>query len=482
MNCFMKTTNLRNSFLIGFLTILFTIQVKAQEHFGPATSNYSPTSGMFLNPSSIVDSKAFVDIHLVGAGAFLDNNLVYLSKDEFKLTRGMSQFNDELLPRQNLSGGNKFGYSSVLLQGPSVTAVLGRFSIGFHTAARAVVDARNISPTMSNFIFEGLSFEPQLNTQYRESDLKANALAWAEAGLTFGGILIQQNKHQLSGAFTARRLIGIGAASAQIDDLDFLVGDSAALHLNNLTGSLATTMPGWNNGRGWGFNIGFTYKKMKEEVNGYKPHSRQSNCEAKDYQYKVGISLLDAGSIRFDRQANSTTINNASLHFDNYNDINPSGPEQLDSLLNASFQGDVSSADNFKMALPTALSLQLDYNVGKNFYLAAVWIHGFSPKSAGVTRASVVNLTPRFEHKRVEVSLPVSLYDYRHPRVGLAFRFNSVVIGTDRLGPLLFNPDVYGMDLYVQVKYTLFKSRACKVRKQKQAKVDDSKIAPCPSW
>lgn len=468
------------SFLIFCLAVFQ--QIFAQERFGATLSNYSPSTSMFLNPSAIVDSKAFIDIHVAGAGIFADNNLVYLSKSDFKLTRGMAQFQDEILPRQNHNNRNKHAYGNVLFQGPSVTAVIGRFSIGFHTAARAVVDAREISPVMSNFMFEGLNFQPQRDTEYREQDITAGGMAWAEAGITFGGIILQQNRHQLSGAVTARRLIGLGAATLRADDIHFMVGDSSELDLYNLSGEAAMTMPGWNAGRGWGFNFGFTYKKMKDDVSGYKPHSRKSNCETKDYQYKVGVSLLDVGSMRFDREASVTTVNNASFLWDDFSSFNPSGPEALDSTLNAQFGNSVSSSNSFKMALPTALSLQFDYNFGHNFYMAAAWIQGLSSANHGVTRASVVNLTPRFEHKRIEVALPVSLYEYQHPRVGLAFRFNSIIIGTDRLGPLLFNPDVYGMDLYFSLKYTLFKSRACKVRKQKQAKVDDSKIVSCPSW
>jgi hypothetical protein len=480
--CLMNFLN--RFYLAGICFSIFFISksTEAQEHFGPAYSNYSPTSSLFLNPASIVDSKAYLDIHLAGVGAFFDNDLVYLSRNDFKLTRGMGQFEGEILPQQNLNSSPKQAYTSAMIQGPSISTTIGRFSVGFHTAARHVTDARNISPELSNYIFEGLSFAPQSNMVFNESNVRANTLAWAEVGVSFGGILMQKGNNQLQSGVTARRLYGIGAASVQLDNLEFMVEDSSQMNLYDLTGSMATTMPAWNSGRGWGFNVGFVYKKMKEDVSGYKPHSKQSGCESKDYRYKIGASLLDVGSIRFDKMTNVTTINHASAEI-NYNEINPSGVEELDSLIAASVSGEITEAHEFKIALPMAVSVQLDYNLGKNFYVASSWVHGFVPKNAGVTRASLVNISPRFEHKNVEVSLPFTLYDYKNPRLGLALRFNNIVIGTDRLGPLIFNPDVYGMDLYVQIKYTLYKSKACKQRKQKQAKVDESGIMPsCPSW
>ena len=51
----------------------------AQERLGLANSNYAGTTGMPLNPSSMVDSKAWLDINLVGVDAFAWNNFVYLS-------------------------------------------------------------------------------------------------------------------------------------------------------------------------------------------------------------------------------------------------------------------------------------------------------------------------------------------------------------------------------------------------------------------
>lgn len=456
----------------------------AQEQFGIASGNYSPTNSLFLNPAGIAGSHAYRDIHLAGANVFVDNDLLFLSKRDFKLTRGVSQFDsDAPMPVHNSGSPARGGYVNAQVQGPSFSMVMGRFAFAVHTAARSVVDFRGISSEMGNYIFNGLEYDQQRGMNIKEKHIRANGLAWAEAGLTLGGVLVQSNQNMLSVGATARRLVGISGGTARIDDINFQVGDTTDFDLQNLSARAGYAEPGWNSGRGWAANLGFTYKRMKEDVSHHRAFSKESGCKAPEYKYKIGVSLLDFGKIKFDRGVTFYQVEGLSLQAADYNDQLPESMEALDSLLLADVGAHVSQPSSFSMALPTALSVQFDWNFGRNFYASATWMHGFGrAKKLGVQRAGVVNVTPRFETRRFEVALPVSLYQYKYPRIGLALRFNNIIIGTDRIGPLLFNPDVYGMDLYVSLKYTIFRSKACKTRKVKSAKVTQSTIVDCPTW
>lgn len=470
-------------FLAIAIFLLFTT-VSAQEQMGITFDNYSPTQSVFLNPSSIVDNGAFLDVNLVSAGVFFDNDLLFLSKNDFKLTRGQSQFEGDIMPLQHSGNHRRHGYVSSMVQGPSLSVVLGRWSIGLHTAARAEVDFRNISSELSNFIFEGLSYDPQQDLTHKEENARVNGMAWAEAGVTIGGIMVKRGNHLLSAAVTPRRLYGIGAGGVVVDHLEFQVGDSAYLNLDELSAQGGyTEQPGWNTGRGWGLNAGITYKRMKEDVGNYTPHSTQSGCELPEYRYKIGLSLLDLGAINFDRGTQHYQITELELNAANYNEDLPGSVEEVDSLFNADVMGQLSENGSMRMSMPTALSLQFDLNIGHNFYASAAWVHGFGRRqSMGVQRAALLNVTPRFEHERVAISLPITLYQYNYPRIGLAFRVNSFYVGTDRLGSLLFNPDFYGADIYFGVRYTMFKRKGCRGRKVPKPKLTADKIVACPTW
>lgn len=449
-----------------------------------ASGNYAPINTLFLNPASIAGSHAYRDIHLAGASVFIDNDLLFLSKRDFKIIRGGKQFDsDAPSPIHNAGSAARGGYVNAQVQGPSFSMVKGRYAFAIHTAARSVVDFRGVSSELGNYIFNGLGYEPQRGVPITEKHVRANGMAWAEAGLTFGAVLVQSNQHMLSAGVTARRLIGISGGTARIDEMQLQIGDDSNFDLDNLSARVGYAEPQWNSGRGWAANLGFTYKRMKENVSHHRAFSKQSGCDAPEYKYKIGVSLLDLGSIKFDRGASFYQVEGFSLHSEDYNDALPESVEALDSLLEADVHSKVNESSSFLMALPTALSVQFDWNFGKNFYASATWMHGFGRATKlGVQRGGVVNVTPRFEMRRFEVALPITLYQYKYPRVGLALRFNNIVIGTDRLGPLFFNPDVYGMDLYVSLKYTIFKSKVCRSRKVKEAKVSQSTIVDCPTW
>ena len=63
-------------------------------------------------------------------------------------------------------------------------------------------------------------------------------------------------------------------------------------------------------------------------------------------------------------------------------------------------------------------------------------------------RPALIAITPRYETRLFEINLPVSLYDFRDPAIGLAVRIYSLVIGTEKLGTFLNLTDVRGMDVY----------------------------------
>ena len=72
-------------------------------------------------------------------------------------------------------------------------------------------------------------------------------------------------------------------------------------------------------------------------------------------------------------------------------------------------------------------------------------------------------IIPRYETKYFELSVPISLYDYNYPRVGIAARFYFITIGTERLGTYLGLSDMNGMDIYASIKIGINKG-SCKER------------------
>ncbi|MCF8465027.1 MAG: DUF5723 family protein [Flavobacteriales bacterium] len=475
--------------LLQVACILGATTASAQERIGLANSNYAGTTGMPLNPSSMVDSKAWLDINLVGVDAFAWNNFVYFSKDNFYFWKNVPQ-NNYPTPLYRMNGKEKHGAINLRVDGPSFTLSQGKNAFGFHTAARTFVSFEDFLEPSAVYVYEGLDYNPQLGVTYSQQKMGAFATAWAEIGASYGRIVYQQGKDMINVGGTASYLMGIGHMSMYLEELNHTVVSDQDWNVSNVTGQYAMTEPGLANGHGFALDLGLTYKRMLENVDNYAPHTAQSDCGTIDYKYKIGLSLLDLGGISFNKNSLIRTFDNSTTTWNNYPDAQVNSFGDIDALIASQFASDAGSmrtGTRYGTALPSAVSVQFDYNLGKNFYANATWVQGFKlyRTTTGIRR-SLIAITPRYETKWFEASLPISLYDYRSAQVGLAFRFYSVTIGSDNILPFFIPMNVYSGNIYVGIKITLFKNTMCgkgKMKKgnKKNGKINTGSAVDCPA-
>lgn len=291
-------------------------------------------------------------------------------------------------------------------------------------------------------MYEGLSYNPQQGINYHQDKLGVYATAWAEVGLSYGRIVFQEGRDMVTAGITAKYLMGIAHVSVYLEDLDHTVVNDQDWNITQLTGQYAITEPGLANGHGFGVDLGVTYKKMLADVSDYAPHTPQSDCGTIDYRYRIGVSLIDIGGTQFSKNSLIRKFDNATAYWNDYPTVQAGNLNEIDGTISSQFVSDgnaVTSGTKYGTALPSAVSVQFDYNFGKNFYANATWVQGFK-LSKGTTgiRRSLIAITPRYEIKWFEAALPLSLYDYRYPQLGLAFRFYSSPSGRIISFPLSF--------------------------------------------
>lgn len=132
------------------------------------------------------------------------------------------------------------------------------------------------------------------------------------------------------------------------------------------------------------------------------------------------------------------------------------------------------------MKLPIGISIQGDVNVYRNFFLNATIVKGFSQgNKPGVIRPDIYSITPRFESKWFEISLPLSLIYYQQwqPRIGVALRAGYFFIGGDAPGSLLKLNDMEGADFYAGIHIFIPQK---KLRDSDNDKVSDL-LDQCPN-
>jgi len=452
-----------------------------------AGSTFSPVNTVWNNPSTIVDSRAFIDVNIVGFSVFARNNLVYLPGKSFSI-RDIASVEE---PSYNRANAPYHAYADVRVHGPSATFAVGRHAFGIHTRFRTVADVRGLPESLGYYLTEGFQYRQQMGVQHQVKDARIGGLSWLEAGVSYGTILSRSGGMITQGAISVRRLIGIMGAGMRIDNWNYMVVDSSNMVTSRFQGEYGFNDPGaepfnWRNGGGWGVDLGVTFKQRLKESSNYEPHSP---CTDGDYRYRLGFSILDIGAVRFRGPFYRNQFDQSdSSEWNDFSNTTAEDVADVDSLFNSGLGVAQENSDQqrFVMMLPTALSVQFDYNLDHGFYVHSVLTAGVPWKNRlGVQRASYLGVIPRWEKKRFEVSMPLSLYEFKYPQVGVMFRLNSLIIGSDNLGWLLFNQNMFGADIYFALKYTMFKHWKCGQSKRKMkspAKRSKGSPPPCPVW
>jgi hypothetical protein len=179
-----------------------------------------------------------------------------------------------------------------------------------------------------------------------------------------------------------------------------------------------------------------------------------------NYRYRIGLSLLDVGKINYTRNSGSYHLAAAAAEFNNWHQAQFSGNVQLDRTLSAVFyNGDSSrsqTGNSFHMALPTALSAQVDWAIKGPWFANLTIVKGLGHgNNVGVVQPDLYAVTPRYETKWLEVSLPLSLMYYGHwqPRAGLAVRAGYFFIGGDAPGALFKVNNLSQVNFYAGIHY-----------------------------
>jgi uncharacterized protein DUF5723 len=456
----------------------------AQQNLGIRNSNYAGIQGALLNPSSIADSKLEWDVNVFSGGEVFDNTFLYAPKSSLslfgfkKIIEGSihEDLFDTHFDSQDPNKLYNVTFSTEIL-GPSFfVKVAKKYEIGFTMAGRSYANIKDISGNMAQNAFAYLLEKDLWNTTFHDNTARLNSMGWLEYGLHFATVIYSNGRDELKVGISLNYLQGIAAAYFKNTNITYKIVDTTNIAFTNTSIDYGRTdidtykkinsYNDLNQGHGFGMDIGFTYVHLTAPAvySVMGDAGIQGGSDKTDYVYRLGISLIDIGSINFNRNTAAFHLQAEEANFENWHQSKFANNAQLDQTLSAVFyQGDSAkslTSDHFNMALPSALSIQADWNIYQHFFANTTIIKGFGHGSKnGVTRPDVYSLTPRYETKWFEVSVPMSLLYYNHlqPRIGLAMRAGYFFIGGDAPGSLLKLNDLEGVDFYAGVHFFIAK-------------------------
>lgn len=482
----------------------------AQNFLPTLSDNYMGANQVMLQPAAIVDSRTMVDVNIIGVSNEVINNMVrFESKGIFKVKALFTDpdwWNDYTYAVDE-NGKNKSLFVDQTLLGPSFMAAIGnKHAVGFTYKVRSIMNAENISEPLARSMYYEFEDSDQWNQWHYNEDIRAVHHMYADYGLSYATEVLNRKAHYLKAGLTVKLVQGLGAAYMQADDLyyylykpeedpgldaDYASWNSPAVNFG-VSGNWGTidnsgdfSFDGWEYvfvaKPSFGFDLGVVYefrpkyKDFRYTMNGnYDLERRDCN----KYLLRVGVSVLDLGRLRYEKEYQSAdfsaqftqnyTTEPDPLGITNWmylDDVELGTPPYAllaDTLQNRYEGGSTSplsgNENEFKIKLPTAISLQFDVRLLEGFYVNLTTFTSLYKESKPVPAAryaSNYSVTPRYERKWFGVSLPVTYNPYGKVDVGLGLRAAFLYLGVNNVFSGLF-ADPYGTNFYIGFKIPIF--------------------------
>lgn len=446
---------------------------------GLVNSNYAGILGNPINPTSILNSRLFLDIVPFGLHLNVENNYIYLAKEDYKFSRFFTpgavfpvHGEDDRAFYDQFKVDLKNVYSEIKVIGPSAMFAYKDQAFGISTAFRNIASGRNIPYEIAKFGVEGLNYLPLQRINFtNDHSFRTADIAFTEIAATYSRVLFKRNRDHWSAGITLKGLLGSAGAYGYVNNIDYMVPNGDTVVIYNINGNMGLSLPidYYNNdalipgklffGSGLGVDVGLTYQK-KVLGNSNKGYSMTCEYPYEPYYYRIGFSLIDFGKIKFKSNARSMELVDQDAY---WFDISRNSFSNIDKLLKTAsyeFSGDSTALideNAFSIWLPAALSVQADFRVNKAIYINGTIVQPLIMSKAQPVRPSQISVTPRWESDDLEFALPFILYNYKYPRLGMSLRYRNLVVGTDKLAGFFGFNDFYGLDFYVMLRFSFLK-------------------------
>jgi hypothetical protein len=484
---------------IFFCLFFITYTSLSQQWLGVSTSNYAGTYNLAANPANISDSRYKLFLNLGGGNIDVINNYVGwaapysffgLSTNsvpkQYRTSNGLAIFRLSYIDEAR-DKPNSVAFLAADVKGPSLfyTFEKSKIAIGLTSRGRMLTNLSYTTSDLAHIMVKG-TFIPDLYGKTQANNhLVMNLNGYTETGLTLGAVINEQDQDFFKVGLTVKRLNGLINIHYLVDNLDFTVDANSAnalrqdVYFRNAIGTYGTTTsdainsfsfsPNWlfgnlAAGKGYGFDIGAVYE-FRPEFDKYEMKvkgKRLKDGTKNKYLYRIGVALIDVGSINYSKPAFANVIQitktNVQIQPGTFNKID--SPDRLYYQMNNAFS--ISQSDyqhGFVVALPMALSSSFDYKISEKIYMNATWIQSLrNSKKMGMNQPSMLAIIPRYESKWLDIAVPISLQNgYRNLTFGLSVRVGSFFLGSENLAGIVNIGNPKGISAYAGLFLPIFR-------------------------
>lgn len=427
------------------LIICSTLAANAQEMAGFRSDNFNGVNGAFFNPANLGGSPYRIDIGILGVNVFGANKTQDFSfKTISELNGDTSSFNNIFT-----DGQTNTILANVALHLPSVSVTINdRLSVAFLSRSRVLFALHDFDGTLVNSIQNNSGNGGFPFTLNSGTNMRLNSNVFTEFGLSGNYNIINSGNHFLTVGGTVKYLGGVANIYAQINNLQATIDfDSVAdkTYLTNTSGTIAVGTGGVDidnltadqfkfSSSGFGADLGLVYQ--------YRPEHLAE--ETNPYLFKIGVSLLDVGSINYKVIQNTSVGYTAHIPAGQRFDLSAfdgKSISELKSVFDAYPQyftptAGLNNTSSYPVSLPRTLQINGDYRIAKGFYISAngqIALSNNSSKPYNPKAINSVMISPRFESKVLGIYLPISVNNLSGTNVGFGFRAGPLYAGSSSI-------------------------------------------------
>ncbi|HAF75829.1 MAG TPA: hypothetical protein DCG42_00780 [Maribacter sp.] len=442
------------NFLI-LLTVFASEIALSQNYVGYDTDNYSGIHAILNNPGALADSRTKSEVSVLSVGSILATDYANLTLENLNKILGDDGFEgSEKFP----SNKNEIVFNAEIL-GPSFIFSLNeKSSVGLISRLRIESNFNNVNGELFEGIYEGF---PANNFNFQQENLDFTTHAWAEIGISYGRVLFSNTHNLFKGGTTIKYLIGGGAVQG--------ISNSLAGNYDNTNNQVALTgdftyaisysdeqdsVDYFNElSSGIGADFGFVYE--------YRSNSSIADSNANNprgfnqYKLKIGLSIIDIGSIAYDNGQITDYIINGNVSAQELEE------DFIETLDNNASQNKYN--ESFKVSLPTSMHLNIDYNLHNKFYLNLNVNQNLVEKNAyfNNNRINLITFTPRYETRIFGAYLPVSTGNLGKTALGAGIRLGPLFVGSSTIFSNI-SKQANLANVYVGLKISKFHKRKIK--------------------
>ena len=454
--------------IILFLTaaLLIALPVLAQDSIGFSLSGWGGVLAVAQNPANVFSPDLKYDVHLFSVSTMAENN--YLALQSGKLFSG-GEGKDILLPEPK--GRDASALMGMEVVGPSFLIRLSaKDAVSFTSKDRTLLNIDGIPLEAANMLYDVLLGGGANNYSFASDYTSINAHNWIEYALTYGRQFFSRGPHRLRAGLTFKLLQGVSAYSLTVrnfqsqleianDLINRVTADVTYGHTQNMTWGNDGNSLFKNEAMGVGFDFGVVYEYYPAAP-AAATEGRGKSLEPVSYKFKIGLAVLDLGSINYEKRlgCRDFTVDVDVLDIVVFDAIESQADineviNQIDGV--TAKPGDMG---RFAMNLPARINATVDFQALPGLYVnlnPVIALNGGKNDSYRNHLETQCGFSLRYEKRWLGVIVPGAVGGLGGFRLGLGIKAGPLLIGSSSLLSILLSSQTKAVDFFIGLRIPL---------------------------